>query len=180
MERNRDNFEDFGGDSPNEKDRESESFGDETPEFSQDDASESPERKTVIRAGDEWFDPMWLRANGARVNEDGEVERIGASALEPGRVPVLVLVEDALNSARPGEEMESRMRAWGAMAWKRRRAPGASGGGRVPTLLEQLDLSDRERRAWIEQNPFAVFWAATATPKDGPGRRRRSPRRGLN
>lgn len=174
MERNRDNFEDFGGDSPNEKDRESESFGDETPEFSQDDASESPERETVIRAGDEWFDPTWLRANGARLNDAGEVERISESALPRGRVPVLVLVEDAIDLAAPGEEMESRMRAWGAMAWRRRRAPGVRSGGRVLTLLEQLDISERERRAWIEKNPFAIFWAATAHKRSQL--RRRAPR----
>jgi len=168
MERNRDNFEDFGEDSP---------------EFSQDDASgrgeddagrDDSERETVARSGDEWFDPTWLRANGARLNEAGELERISESALPRGRVPVLVLVEDAIDLAAPGEEMESRMRAWGAMAWRRRRAPGVRSGGRVPTLLEQLDISERERRAWIEKNPFAIFWAATAHKRSQL--RRRAPR----
>lgn len=173
MERNSDNFGDFGEEPRNED----ESFGDGAPGFSRDDEGGASERTSAMRVGDEWFDPMWLRANGARVNEEGEVERIGASALEPGRVPVLVLMADAMELASPGEEMEARMRAWGAMAWTRRRAHDASGGGRIPTLLEQLDLSDRKRRAWIEKNPFAVFWAATAMPKDGPRRRRRSPRR---
>lgn len=175
MERHGDNFEDFGEEPRNED----ESFGDGTPGFSREDEAAAPERTSAMRVGDEWFDPMWLRANGARVNADGEVERIGVSASGSGpvRVPVLVLIADAMELASPGEEMESRMRAWGAMAWKRRRGRSVNGGGRVPTLLEQLDESDRVRRAWISENPFAVFWAATATPTNAPGRRRRAPRR---
>ena len=175
MEPNRDNFEESGDERWEESSNEA-FERDENPADPREGAS-APEHRLETRAGDEWFDRTWLRANGARVNEAGDVERIADAGLGfgTGRVPVLVLLADAIETALPGEEMESRLRAWGGMAWHRRRARRGTR-ARVPTLLEQMERSDRARQDWIDANPFAAFWVATAVGQWKP-RRRRPPRR---
>lgn len=141
MERDSDNFGDSGA----------ESRDDGSPEF-----SPGEDHETVIRTGDEWFDPMWLRANGARLNEDGSVTRTGA--------PVLLLLASPTQTASPGEELDEVMRVFGMLAWPRHRRH------RVPTLAEQMLGADRARKAWMVSNPLATLWAATA--RTGPRRRR--------
>lgn len=149
MERNRDNFEDFGQEPRDEEGRES--FGDGTPEF-----SPGEDHETVARAGDEWFDPMWLRANGARLNDDGSMTRTGA--------PVLLLLASPAQAASPGQEFDEVMRVFGMLAWPRVRRL------RAGTLLEQMRRAEGVRRAWLAENPLAAFWAMTA--RTGPRRRR--------
>lgn len=112
-------------------------------------------------AGLEWFDDRWLRANGVERSDDGDIVRVGT--------PVLVLLTEPGEIAMPGEEMDTALREFGMLAWRRRRATMAG------TLIEQFRAADRSRREWIAQNPFAAFWAATA--RSGPRRRRSSRRR---
>ncbi|MBX3315264.1 MAG: hypothetical protein KF902_00215 [Phycisphaeraceae bacterium] len=141
MERNRDNSEDFG----------EESRDDVPPEF-----SPGEDHETIARGGNEWFDPMWLRATGAQLNDDGSVTRTGA--------PVLVLLASPSQTASPGEELDEVMRVFGMLAWPRPRR------FRAGTLLEQMRRAEGVRRAWLEENPLAGFWAMTA--RTGPRRRR--------
>jgi hypothetical protein len=151
MERNRDNFEDFGSEEPIFP-------GDNTPEFSHDQSG----RPAPV--GPEWFDRNWLRANGAATNEAGDVVRVGSA--------VLVLLASPAELAIPGQELDQSLRSRGMLSWTRRRP------SRAGTLMEQLTRAEANRKAWIEANPFAVFWAATAIAKVTSGRRRRPPRRG--
>lgn len=111
--------------------------------------------------GPEWFDPRWLRANGAIFNEDGSIIRVNS--------PTMVMVGAPADAASPGEEMDVVLCAFGMLAWPRVRST------RVGTLLEQMQSAKTARREWLRENPFAAFWAATA--RTGPRRRRISPRR---
>lgn len=160
MNNNSDNFDfpsdqNFGADEPD--------FGSGGErEFKENDGAPDMEgAETIADLGPEMFDPMWLRANGATLNEEGDILRVGA--------PVLVLVAAPADIASPGEEMDATLRAFGMLAWQRNRP------ARAGTLLEQMLHAERARRTFLEQNPFAVFWAATA--RTGPCRRRTSPRR---
>ncbi len=150
MERDRDNFEDFGSEEPIFP-------GDETPEFSHDQSG----HPTPV--GPEWFDRNWLRANGAATNEEGDIVRVGSA--------VLVLLASPAELAIPGQELDESLRSRGMLSWARRRAT------RAGTLMEQLTQAEANRKAWIEANPFAVFWAATAIARPTTRRRRSSPRR---
>lgn len=130
-------------------------------EFDPDSSAESTGGEIASDLGPEWFDPLWLRANGASQSEDGNILQSGT--------PILVMVGSPADAASPGEEMDTALRVFGMLAWPRVRP------SRAGTLLEQMLRAESARREWLQKNPFAVFWTATA--RTGPRRRRTSPRR---
>ncbi len=157
MERNPHNFDDFSEDfDPRFSANENHSDDATDPA-----AGEPTEVGPDADRGPEWFDPRWLRANGASQTEDGDILQTGT--------PILVMVGAPADAASPGEEMDAALRVFGMLAWQRNRP------ARAGTLLEQMLRAESARRDWLQKNPFAVFWAATA--RTGPRRRRTSPRR---
>lgn len=154
MKHNSDNFDpDFRPDFDPERD------DDRNPES--DAAPDAAGGELAADLGPEMFDPRWLRANGASQSEDGDILQTGT--------PILVMVGAPADAASPGEEMDAALRVFGMLAWPRARP------SRAGTLLEQMLRAENARRDWLQKNPFAVFWAATA--RTGPRRRRTSPRR---
>ncbi len=154
MSNNSDNFDpDFSPDFDPERE--------DDREAGVDPASDPSGAELASDLGPEMFDPLWLRANGAVQSEDGNILQTGT--------PILVMIGAPADAASPGEEMDAALRVFGMLAWPRARP------SRAGTLLEQMLRAESARREWLQNNPFAVFWAATA--RTGPRRRRTSPRR---